>query len=142
MSDKLPYIFAVDFDGTLVKEERWPDAPRVEDIINLQLWDGLKYVKEHYSNEVAFILWTCRHGIHIERAVDFCAAQGLTFDAVNENLPEIRIKYQNDPRKIYADLYIDDKAVFTNHFRTASKYAFTSILEKRRKQNGIGEINN
>ena len=36
---------------------------------------------------------------------------GLKFDAVNENLPEMIEWHGNDCRKIFADVYIDDKAV-------------------------------
>ena len=36
---------------------------------------------------------------------------GLTFDAVNENLPERIEMFGNDPRKIGADEYWDDRAV-------------------------------
>ena len=35
---------------------------------------------------------------------------GLEFDAVNENLPEMIEWYGNDCRKVFADVYIDDKA--------------------------------
>lgn len=43
-----------------------------------------------------------------------CAKQQweLEFDAVNENLPEIIERYGSDGRKIYADVYIDDKSCF------------------------------
>ena len=44
-------------------------------------------------------------------AVDFCSSNGLEFDAVNDNLPEITEKYGNNSRKISCDLYIDDRAV-------------------------------
>lgn len=37
--------------------------------------------------------------------------QGIVFDAVNEPLPEQIARWNNDTRKIYADFYIDDKAV-------------------------------
>ena len=38
--------------------------------------------------------------------------QEVEFDAVNENLPEIIERYGSDGRKIYADVYIDDKSCF------------------------------
>ena len=37
--------------------------------------------------------------------------EGLEFDAVNEALPEHKEKWENDTRKIWADYYIDDKAI-------------------------------
>ena len=44
-----------------------------------------------------------------EKALEM--AQGLEFDAVNENLAEVQQMFNNDTRKVYADLYIDDKAI-------------------------------
>jgi hypothetical protein len=45
--------------------------------------------------------------IYVERL-----AAKVTFDAVNDNLPEIVELYGNNSRKITCDLYIDDKSVF------------------------------
>ncbi len=44
-------------------------------------------------------------------AVEWCRQQGLTFDAVNDNLPETIDLYGTNSRKISCDYYIDDKAV-------------------------------
>jgi len=97
------FVVAVDFDGTLCKN-KYPDIgePRQEVLAMVKglRWGGAK-----------LILWTCREGELLEKAVEWCKEQGLEFDAVNENLPE-RIKlFGTNPRKIGADLYIDDKAV-------------------------------
>ena len=43
--------------------------------------------------------------------MEWCRAQGIVFDAVNEPLPEQIKRWGNDTRKIYADFYIDDKAM-------------------------------
>lgn len=40
-----------------------------------------------------------------------CKKFGLEFDAVNANLPEMVAHWGNNPRKVFADVYIDDKAV-------------------------------
>ena len=58
-----------------------------------------------------FILWTCRIGERLEEAVAWSAAQGLTFDAVNDNLPDMIALYGNNCRKVFADGYIDDRNV-------------------------------
>ena len=44
-------------------------------------------------------------------AVEWCRQQGLTFDAVNDNLPEIINLYGSNSRKVSCDYYIDDKAI-------------------------------
>ena len=47
----------------------------------------------------------------IERAVKWCEEHGIVLTAVNENLPEIVLKYGLKSRKVYADIYLDDRAV-------------------------------
>lgn len=100
---KLPgNIIAVDFDGTLC-------APAYPDIgaPNIPLIDLLIARRR---NGCRVLLWTCRAGEQLEAAVAWCRMFGLEFDAVNENLPEINELFGGDVRKIYADVYLDDKS--------------------------------
>ena len=96
-------IIAVDFDGTLCANE-WPaiGAPRTA---------VLAYLAARRAAGDKLILWTNRRGERLSEAVQWCEGQGITFDAVNENLPEIVENFGGDCRKVYADQYIDDKAV-------------------------------
>lgn len=96
-------IYAVDFDGTLA-------VTRFPEIIepNKKMVAFVKLAKAQ-GNKV--ILWTSRTGEDLEAAVTWCKGQGITFDAVNEPLPEQIKRWGNDTRKIYADVYIDDKAM-------------------------------
>lgn len=96
-------IIAVDFDGTLCEN----DYPRIG-FGNLNLIEHLKHEKR---NGAKLILWTCRAGKELLEAICWCSDVGLHFDAVNENLPEMIEKFGRDTRKIYADEYIDDRAV-------------------------------
>lgn len=101
---KLPgNIIAVDFDGTLCASA-YPDigAPNIP-LIDLLI--------ARRRNGCRVILWTCRAGEQLEAAVAWCRRLGLEFDAVNENLPEISELFGGDGRKIYADVYLDDRAV-------------------------------
>lgn len=96
-------IIAVDFDGTLSKAS-YPNVGEP----NKLLFDYL-IKRQELGDEI--ILWTCRVGEPLDIAVDFCKEQGLTFDAVNENLPWVLEAWDNkDTRKVFADIYIDDKA--------------------------------
>ena len=95
-------IIAADFDGTLCKA-MWPDIGEP----NIEL---MEYLKEQREQGAKLILWTCRAGEPLVEAVQFCREHGLYFDAVNQNLPEMRKRHNNDSRKIYADIYIDDKS--------------------------------
>ena len=95
-------IIAVDFDGTLCKES-YPGIGEP----NLALITMLLQLQKEGCR---IILWTCRCGKLLEEAVQWCREYGLLFDEVNRNLPEIVEYYGSDSRKIYADIYIDDKA--------------------------------
>ena len=96
-------IIAVDFDGCLCKNA-WPEIGEA----NTELIERLKASREAGNK---LILWTCREGDALLKALQWCAERGLTFDAVNENLTEMNAQYGNDSRKIGADAYYDDKAV-------------------------------
>ena len=94
-------IYAVDFDGTITRHSRFPELGEP----NTELIEWLKREKE---DGVRLILWTCRVGELLQEAVKFCEKYGLTFDAVNENLPEIIESFGTDTRKVFANVYIDD----------------------------------
>ena len=96
-------IIAVDFDGTLCFS-RWPGLGEA----NLPLIEKLQ---KHKNDGDKLILWTCRQDKELDDAVQWCEEYGLSFDAVNDNLQEIKDLFGNNSRKITADLYIDDKGV-------------------------------
>ena len=101
------FTMAIDFDGTLC-EDRFPEIGRPNDRV-------IALVKRLQDAGVKTILWTCRrndqHGNHLDKAVEWCKEHGLTFSAVNENLPEVQEKWGGDTRKVLADYYLDDKNV-------------------------------
>ena len=96
-------IIAVDFDGTLC-EQAWPE-------IGPARWSVINAILDAQRQGARIILWTNRAGAALTRAVEWCEARGLHFDAVNENLPEIIEQYGSDSRKITADVYVDDKVL-------------------------------
>ena len=96
-------IFAVDFDGTLCKNV-WPEIGEPHD-------EMIASVKRLRQDGHKIILWTCREGDDLNKALSWCADQGLVFDAVNDNLEEIKEFFGGNSRKIVADFYIDDKAL-------------------------------
>lgn len=97
------YVIAIDFDGTLC-ENAYPaiGAPRTRII---------EAAKQRQREGTKLILWTCRTGEQLDEAVKWCTDQGLYFDAVNENLPEMIARFGGDTRKVLADEYWDDKSV-------------------------------
>lgn len=99
-------VIAVDFDGTLVENGDYPFA-RNPIIKNIQ------YIKKMKSEGHKIILWTCREKEPLENAIKFCDYYGIELDAVNENIDvDAKIKtYGYNSRKVYADIYIDDKVM-------------------------------
>ena len=91
-------IIAVDFDDTL----------SMRGIPNEPLFARLIAEKQRGAR---VILWTSRQGKRLNEAVSFCMKHGLFPDAVNENLPDTIMMLGYNPRKVVADIYIDDKNV-------------------------------
>lgn len=94
-------IIAVDFDGTLVTDE-YPKIGR-------KLSSFCDFIKTLQSLGVKTILWTSRTGKELDEAVDWCKKHGFTFDAINENIPEIKEAFGEDTRKVFANVYFDDR---------------------------------
>lgn len=94
-------IIAVDFDGTLCYSN-WPELGEPNQAL-------INYLKEWKRNGNKLILWTCRANEALNKAVSWCHRQGLEFDAINDNLPEVVAMYGNNSRKVTCDYYIDDK---------------------------------
>lgn len=100
-------IIAMDFDGTLV-DNQYPDIGFIRE----DMWAAATKVMED-PNQI-LILWSSRTGEELEAAVKFCEAHGLTFEYVNENAQQTKDEWGGDTRKIFANLYIDDRAGLLN----------------------------
>jgi hypothetical protein len=96
-------IIAIDFDGTL-HTGNWPGigapAPYAKEVMQCLKDDG------HY-----LIIWTCRERGYQTEMVNWLLEQGIPFDRVNEHKPSSVDTYGYASRKVYADMYIDDKQV-------------------------------
>ena len=102
LAQKRAPIIAVDFDGTLC-ENKWPE-------IGAAKWNTIQTLIAARAAGARLILWTNRVGSRLREAIEWCRNRELEFDAVNENLPEILAAFTTDCRKVYADIYLDDKA--------------------------------
>ena len=91
-------IIAVDFDGTL-QIGKEPNTPLIQRLIQ----------EQRQGHTV--ILWTCREERSLQEALGLLYEQGLIPNYVNQNSPQAILMLGYDTRKIYADIYIDDKAV-------------------------------
>jgi len=93
-------IIAIDFDETL--------AERDDDFNPTSLLPGAKetvnwlYDMGHY-----IIIWTCRDGEILNKAISYLEENGVKFHEVNSNS---KTDFPTSS-KIYADIYIDDRSV-------------------------------
>lgn len=108
-------VIALDFDNTLCIGG-FPNLgePRMWLIEKAKRWRAQGH---------KLILWTCREDVlsgercvfkprlYLTEAVEFCRSYGLEFDAVNASIDEIENPDYRFARKIFADVYIDDKSV-------------------------------
>ena len=92
-------IIAVDFDGTLIEEGKWPGIGATNEKV-------LNYCKDEQAKGTRIILWTNRVGEPLETAIKWCEEHGLRLDAVNDNVPEAVEFFGTNTRKIYADEFI------------------------------------
>lgn len=117
---------AVDFDGTLCADA-FPEVGEPKALV-------IDYVKRLAAEGPKIILYTSReNGTRklLDEAVAFCKAQEIPLYAVNENpVNPHAAEYGLTPadgRKVYADLYIDDKAV--NPFAIEASGAAANIAK-------------
>ena len=132
-------IIAVDFDGTIVEH----DYPKIGKPIPFALEVLRKLQKEEHHT---LILWTVREGDLLQEALDYCAKNGVDFYAANKNYPE---EEEGDtPRKLMADIFIDDKNIGglpdwsiiyrailsgSNDFRDIDDYISDNNMPKKKK---------
>jgi hydroxymethylpyrimidine pyrophosphatase-like HAD family hydrolase len=94
-------IISIDYDDTIVYAD-YPNIgaikPHAREVINNLYNEG------HF-----IIIWTCRSGHHEQMASMYLREMGVKFHHINENHPENIVQYDSDSRKIFADIYIDDK---------------------------------
>ena len=93
---------AIDFDGCLCTDA-FP-------AIGEPNWPVIKRAQVEQRAGAGLILWTCREGQILQDAIAACEGWGLTFDSINESLPDWIEAFGTQPRKVGATEYWDDKA--------------------------------
>lgn len=97
-------IIAVDFDGT-IHDGRFPCIGGVK-------CGADKYLRKLKEDGHYIILYTCRNGEDLLKAVNWMLENNIPFDRVNDNSPSNLIEFNStNTRKIYADVYVDDKQI-------------------------------
>lgn len=95
-------IYAIDFDGVIASGE-YSETP---------IQKNIEWIKQLKAQGHILIFWTTRIGEDLDEAIKFCKRHGIEFDYINENTREILATLDGqEPRKIYADFYVDDNAI-------------------------------
>jgi hypothetical protein len=101
-------LLAFDFDDTIVHTE-WPHIKDMRK--DKDGYSAKECINELFDDGHQIIIWTCREGIYAEEAEKFLKQLEIKYHRFNKNCPERIAFFNSDPRKIGADLYIDDKGI-------------------------------
>jgi len=103
------YVVAIDFDGTLVTLLPTGSYPKcgkwLKNARRFLRWLG-------YQPSIERVLWTCRIGPALDVALDYMEKDGFGRDwwhGVNESAPSVGKWMTHCSRKIFANMYIDDR---------------------------------
>lgn len=99
-------IIAVDFDGTLV-EHMYPKIGKTKK-------KTLEFILKAQEKGAKIILYTCRGGKYLDEAIKWCEDNGIKLTAVNDDIPSVKeseFGITKSKGKIYANIYLDDRAV-------------------------------
>jgi len=109
-------IIAIDFDGTIAKTE----YPKIIEPIP----GAIRTIKDLYDDGHDLILWTLREKENLEIATIWMYQRGIDdfFSEINKNLPKHIEKWESDPRKIAADIYIDDRSIGWTGWKAVRDY--------------------
>lgn len=95
-------IIAVDFDGTIV-EHKYPKIGKLRE-------NAIEVLKKLQKEGHYIILWTCRTGKELDEAVSFLKENRFTPNKINNHSDRmIELYPDSNPRKVCADVYIDDR---------------------------------
>lgn len=108
--EKRKFIVAIDFDGTIVDDQ----FPKIGDLKR----NAKKIINRLIENDnCEIIIWTCRCGNFLELAKTFLIENNVKFNYINENSNYVKRFFGNPmgkALKVYADVYIDDRSIFSN----------------------------
>lgn len=96
---------AVDFDRTITNSESiFPKLgnPNMELVRKMREW----------AKDNTIVIWTSRSGKYIEPMIDYLIYHNIPFHYINDDPYNT---YVPKSRKLFADIYIDDKAVNLNY---------------------------
>ena len=120
-------IAAVDFDGTIV-EDRYPEIGKVNE-------RTVRYIRYLKRNGYKLILWTCRSGDLLEKAIEELKKYNFIPNFINQGNGK---RFEKSP-KINADIYIDDRSCLSSEIDWQKYYSkFKEIKQKNFKLKKLG----
>lgn len=126
---KLPKIVAVDFDGTLVQGAKFPEIGELNvDLANALISGKYKDWKK--------ILYTHRSGHTLDLIIpylkDLESRLGIKFDAINDNVQEVKDTLHGGPiKKVWFDEFIDDKAIIPSSLTKIEELDIPEFMNKK-----------
>lgn len=103
-------IIAIDFDGLMVKDSGIninKNYPYITSEPVPFLKEVLTYMKDH---DIKVVVWTCREYMDKEAMEKWLVGNDIPYDSVNSSIDFCSAWDGYESRKIYADMYVDDKA--------------------------------
>lgn len=94
-------IISIDYDDTIVVAD-YPNTGKIKPFAAL-------VINTLFEEGHTIIINTCRTEEHEWLAGKYLDDCGVKYHHINENHPDNIAMYDSDSRKIYADVYIDDK---------------------------------
>jgi hypothetical protein len=122
-------IIAVDFDGTIAQYGSWKGVGVFGDPVLSAQW-ALKMLK---NLGATIIVHTCRKETNL--VIDYLREHKIPYDHVNYSPRNVELKLS--PKKIAADIYIDDKAI---GFRGQWRETYLDVVNFRRWEHEYGAI--
>lgn len=95
--------FAIDFDNTIAYDAH----PNIGELIS-GAKECITKIKE-LGGEIC--IWTCRTGEQELMVKEFLDKNNIPYDKINESFDESVEQYGGDSRKVFADIYIDDRTL-------------------------------
>lgn len=124
-------IIAIDFDDTINVQgsKTYPQCgtvrPWAKEVINFMSKLGVKIVI-WTSRDVAYNQDEKRMYDHMSPMIDWLDANGIHYDAINKSIQFAPYAYNG--RKVYAHMYVDDRAYGWDGEEDGNDHVFLSVL--------------
>jgi hydroxymethylpyrimidine pyrophosphatase-like HAD family hydrolase len=99
--------WAVDFDGTIVKERQGKFIDKAEEFEEIE-YGAIQTLIDAQEEGYKIIIWTVRTGEVLDEAIKYLNSKGFAPNAVNRNImPDITFEVSG---KVLAQVYMDNRS--------------------------------